>query len=227
MTKFRNTYRIESNRWDFWDYSSPARYFITICTENRVCVFGDVENGKMKLSEYGKIVYDEIRKLPTYHKRIVLDEWIVMPNHIHLIIQLGHNDFDNGISTVGDGGDGGTGTGPRTRTGFGPVEKIHEFSLPGPEPIPESGPPPKPTIDEIKHYRKMRRKMLIPKFIGKLQMLTSKKINLLRKSPGQKNWQSNYHDHVIRDNDSYKRIKHYIINNPKNWKSDSFNDCKT
>lgn len=55
MTKFRNAHRIASNRWDFWDYSSPARYFITICTEYRECIFGEIENGKTKLSTCGKL----------------------------------------------------------------------------------------------------------------------------------------------------------------------------
>lgn len=42
----------------------------------------------MYLSDYGKIVKNEILKLPEYHKRIVLDEWVIMPNHIHMIIIL-------------------------------------------------------------------------------------------------------------------------------------------
>ena len=64
--------------------------------------------------------------------------------------------------------------------------------------------------------------MLIPKILGKFQMQTSKQINILRNTPGKKNWQPNYHDHVIRNNEEYKRIKYYIINNPQNWDNDKF-----
>ena len=64
--------------------------------------------------------------------------------------------------------------------------------------------------------------MIIPKICGKFQMLTSKHINQLRQTPGTKNWQANYHDHVVRNNGEYQRIKNYIINNPKKWDEDKF-----
>ena len=66
--------------------------------------------------------------------------------------------------------------------------------------------------------------MLIPKILGKFKMQTSKQINILRNTPGETNWQSNYHDRIIRNNDEYKRIKHYIINNPEEWDNDKFNN---
>jgi putative transposase len=66
--------------------------------------------------------------------------------------------------------------------------------------------------------------MIIPKILGKLQMKTSKQMNDARKTPGKKNWQPDYHDHVIRDDQSYLRIKKYIRNNPENWDDDKFND---
>ncbi len=64
--------------------------------------------------------------------------------------------------------------------------------------------------------------MLIPKILGKFQMLTSKQINILRNTPGVKNWQHDYHDHVIRNEVSYWFIKNYIIENPSKWKEDTF-----
>lgn len=219
MNKYKNKYRIESNRWQFWDYSAPANYFITICISARKCILGKIIDGNMVLSEYGKIVETEIKKLPEYHKRVLLDECVIMPNHIHCIITLGGYNFDNGISLIGDnnndenGGNGGIDT----------VEKIHEFSLQPPPPPPPQQLQNKPTPDEIKQYRKQRRTMIIPKLTGKFQQQTSKQINILRNTPGVKNWQANYHDHIIRNDGEYQRIKNYIINNPKNWKGDKFN----
>lgn len=70
----------------------------------------------------------------------------------------------------------------------------------------------------------MRRRMLIPMIMGKFQMQTSKQINILNNTPGQKTWQRDYHDHVIRNEREYRRIKNYIINNPKNWDKDKFNE---
>ncbi|MCF8235897.1 MAG: hypothetical protein K9G67_12900 [Bacteroidales bacterium] len=200
--KYKNKYRIEANRWQFWDYSAPGSYFITICVCNRECILGRVQNGIMELSDYGDIVKNEFLKIPLYHKRVLLDAWVVMPNHVHCIITLGDYDFDNG----------------------GTVKKIHEFSLPIPPTPPLRQPHQQiePTIEEIKQYRKQRHNMIIPKLTGKFQMQTSKQINLKRKTRGRRNWQPDYHDHVIRDQLSYHRIKKYIINNPRNWKDDNF-----
>ncbi|MBN1768874.1 MAG: hypothetical protein JXR50_11025 [Prolixibacteraceae bacterium] len=171
MTKFRSKYRIEPNRWMYWDYSAPGRYFITICINNRECILGDVVNKKMELSEYGAFIETEIRKIPEYNPRIILDEWQVMPNHIHIIIELGEYNYNNGIANVDDDNvidDGNVDGCCGNVAGCDNVEKIHEFSL--------------PTIDEIKQYRIQRRKMIIPKILGKLKMKTSKQINDARKN---------------------------------------------
>lgn len=209
--KFKNKYRIEPNRWQFWDYSVPASYFITICTANRKCILGNIKNGKMILSECGKIVETEIRKIPQYHKRALLDVSVIMPNHIHCIITLGDYDFDNGISSVGGGV---------------PVKKNHEFSLPHPPDVPvkkiHEFSLPQQSQYNIKQYRKQRRRMIIPKILGKLQQQTSKKINIMNGTPGKKNWQKDYYDHVIRNNKSYQNIYNYILKNPKKWDEDKF-----
>ncbi|MFW5851507.1 MAG: hypothetical protein ACOCWB_04730 [Bacteroidota bacterium] len=136
MKKFQGKYRIESNRLRGWDYSSPGSYFITICITNMKYLLRTVKSGTMILSECGKIVESECKKIPEYHPRAMLDVWVVMPNHIHCIITLGDYDFHNGIAV-----------GYRDN---GVVDKIHEFYLQPPPPYPmseSSG----YTIDEIKN----------------------------------------------------------------------------
>ncbi len=71
-----------------YDYSIPDFYFITICTENKQCIFGHVRDGKMILNNIGKIVHNEIINIPKFHKHIVIHEFIVMPNHIHVILEI-------------------------------------------------------------------------------------------------------------------------------------------
>ncbi len=243
MEKFKNKYRIASNRWRFWDYSSPGRYFVTICIINRQCILGNVTDKQMRLSELGKIVKSEILKMPQYHKRVILDEWIVMPNHIHCLIELGDYNFDNGRADI----DNNNGRNNQRDVQRGnqrddqrgnqrDVNKIHEFYLHLPSSHQQHHQSPssshpwwhrpnyQPTIDEIKQYRKHRRKMIIPKILGKMKMQTSKQINIFRNTPGHKNWQHDYHDHVIRNNTAYHNIKNYIINNPRNWKGDTFHN---
>ena len=69
-----------------WDYAAPGLYFVTICTHKRRCCFGDVVNGEMLLNEMGQIVKEEILKTSEIHEKVLIDSWVIMPNHIHLII---------------------------------------------------------------------------------------------------------------------------------------------
>lgn len=86
MTLYKNKYRIESTRCKNWDYTSNGYYFVTICTRNRECFFGDVVANQMDLSAIGEIAAEEWHKTEQIRPNVELDEWIVMPNHIHGII---------------------------------------------------------------------------------------------------------------------------------------------
>jgi len=74
--------------WQKHDYSSCGFYFVTICIQNMECVFGDVKNGKMILNVYGEIVKKCWINIPRHFKHVQLDEFVVMPNHIHGIINM-------------------------------------------------------------------------------------------------------------------------------------------
>ena len=74
------------NRLKVYDYSLPGYYFITICTNNMQKLFGIVKEGKMILNKNGILVYQNLIKIPKINKEIELDEYVVMPNHIHSII---------------------------------------------------------------------------------------------------------------------------------------------
>jgi len=218
--KFKNKYRIESNRLQTWDYSSPGGYFLTVCINDRKEILGTVKNKQMILSDAGKIVADHLTKIPEYHPRVILDERIVMPHHIHSIIILGDYDFHNGICKISPN----QSVAIDNVDNIDNVEKIHEFSLRYRHEL---------SIREFsirdgsissEQYRKMRRQMLIPKIIGKFQMQSSKEINILNNTPGKRNWQRGYHDRVIRNEFELQRIRQYIINNPVEWENKKNND---
>jgi len=80
----------------------PPVYFVTIVTKNRENFFGEIRNGKMILSEIGKIARDEGYKTPEIRPdmHIILDAFIVMPNHIHGIMIIGTNKYNSGKSIV-------------------------------------------------------------------------------------------------------------------------------
>jgi putative transposase len=85
-----------SPRASRYDYTSPGGYFVTICTKDRVHYFGEINNGEMILNDLGKICSQEIENMSN---RITVDihEYIVMPNHIHLLLVMSHFTKDMNI----------------------------------------------------------------------------------------------------------------------------------
>ncbi|MGH7801433.1 MAG: transposase [Thermodesulfobacteriota bacterium] len=84
------------NRLKDYDYSQNGYYFVTICTKNREAWFGKIESGKMILNQYGEIVERHWKEMPNYYKNVEIDEFIIMPNHIHGIIIINRN-YNDGI----------------------------------------------------------------------------------------------------------------------------------
>lgn len=74
-----------------YDYSQAGAYFVTICSKDRECLFGNVANNEMRLNIYGEIVLDEWKRLSMIRPEITLDEFIVMPNHLRGIIIFNEN----------------------------------------------------------------------------------------------------------------------------------------
>jgi putative transposase len=107
MEKFKGQYRIPSARWATWDYGSNAAYFVTICTAGRTHDFGEIANGKMTLTPLGQAAADCWEAIPDHFPFVVLDGFVVMPNHVHGIIII-------------DKPEGGSGSGPNR---FGPQSK--------------------------------------------------------------------------------------------------------
>jgi putative transposase len=80
-------YHRRSIRLPAYDYAQPGAYFVTIFTQNRECVFGQVVEGQMILGDPGQMVESVWRQLPRYHG-VDVDAFAVMPNHMHGIIVL-------------------------------------------------------------------------------------------------------------------------------------------
>lgn len=99
MTLFRDRYRIESARLRGWDYSADGYYFITVCTKNRECFLGRIENGKMLPSPAGKVVEEEWKRTEQVRTDVRLDAWIMMPNHVHGIVILQNRTGKSSVET--------------------------------------------------------------------------------------------------------------------------------
>ncbi len=90
--KFKNKYRIESARLQNWDYGWNGYYFVTICTCQHDPWFGEIVDGEMMLSEIGRIVNEYWQQIPEHFEYVRLDEFVIMPNHIHGIIIINKPD---------------------------------------------------------------------------------------------------------------------------------------
>ena len=82
------------NRLPFYDYSTPGAYFITICTKEKQCLLGHIVGTSIArppavvLSRYGTIVNTAIQEIPKHYPAISVDHYVIMPNHIHLLLQI-------------------------------------------------------------------------------------------------------------------------------------------
>ncbi len=199
--KYQGKYRSESARLQNWNYGSDGAYFITICTKDRKHYFGTVEKGKMHVSPAGVIAYVLWNEIKNHVQNVDLGEFVVMPNHVHgILILKGKNDIVNDGMDVGggidvaDGRDVACNVSTDTDTDTGPDIKSNEqMSLISPKPNTVS------TI--IRSY-----KSAVTRYCNRLDLPFS--------------WQTRFHDHIIRNEESFGRISEYIKNNPTNWKDD-------
>ena len=71
-----------------YDYTRNGAYFVTVCTNKRLCLFGEIEDGLLRLSPIGQTVDTAWHELPAHTPDLMLDAWVVMPNHVHGILVL-------------------------------------------------------------------------------------------------------------------------------------------
>lgn len=228
MNKYNpNIRNRRSIRLKGYDYSQAGLYLVTVCVQNRVCLFGTKNEGQLTLNEAGQMVESEWLKLPERFPNIQLDEFIVMPNHFHGIIQIvgatllvAQNDVTNtDDTTIPDDAsaqndvtntDGTIGTGDaidiegENTTNCGD-EKGQPQGI-----VPTAG---KPLGDMMGAFQS----------ITTVEYIRGVKSNNWQRFNG-KLWQRNYWERIIRNNDEYQRIRNYIINNPANWKDDKYNE---
>ena len=92
----KDIHRRRSIRIQNFDYSQAGAYFVTVCSLNRECLFGELVDGQVRLNQYGQMVKSEWMKTGIIRPNIHLDEFIVMPNHVHGILMIN----DDGMGTL-------------------------------------------------------------------------------------------------------------------------------
>ena len=201
---FRNKYRNESFRLTGHDYSSGGIYFVTICTHGMISYFGKISRTKMILSETGQIANETWYELPKHFPCVSLDEFVVMPNHIHGIIIIEPPDIVRTLHAMA--------MQQHTPNGVGTLQcdagtlqcdvgTLHATSLPQPKNKFMSSIAPTPGS--------------LPAVIRSYKSAVSKTVH---STDPDFSWQSRYYDHLVRSDQEMFRIKQYIINNPGKWK---------
>lgn len=89
-----------------YDYTKSGLYFITICTREMAHYFGEISNGEMHLNDIGKLANALWIDIPNHFPNAILHEYVVMPNHIHGIIQLSTRRTRHGVSLSGESQNG-------------------------------------------------------------------------------------------------------------------------
>lgn len=222
MTYNPNIHHRKSIRLNGYDYSQNGLYFITICCQNMVCLFGDIvgaplvgaqntdpqnTGAQMILNDAGKMIETEWLALTNRFSNIILHEFVVMPNHFHGIIEIA-DDFSAVVRAPL--------VGVPIKSPFNDVILPNDFDNKN-EGRPQGYAPTHNTDN--------------PKTIGDIldafkSITTVKYINGVKNFNWQpfkgKIWLRNYHDHIIRNHTSYQNISNYIINNPLKWYQNKF-----
>jgi REP element-mobilizing transposase RayT len=104
---YKNKFRMASARHPHWDYSQCGFYFVTICTKEKKFYFGNIKNRDMQYTYIGKIAKKFWQDIPSHFPFVKLHEYIIMPNHVHGIIQIVQKcrDAKSCVSTASDTSD--------------------------------------------------------------------------------------------------------------------------
>jgi len=198
IDKYKNKYRIQSNRLQYYDYGANGCYFVTICTKNSVHYFGEIET-----HNYDEIVethnYASLRKttiseiaekfwfeIPNHFPFVVLDQFVIMPNHIHGIL------FFENVETHNYGKN---------------VETHNYASLQNPNNYNKFGPQSKNLGSVIRGFKSSLKRYA-----------NENNIDFA--------WQSRFYDRIIRNDDELNNVRKYILYNPLNWNDDEYNTVK-
>jgi REP element-mobilizing transposase RayT len=189
-----------------YDYSQAGAYYLTICSHQRRCIFGVVRDGRVRLSRIGKILAEEWLQSCEVRPEVTLDEWTIMPNHLHAIVVIGAvpgQPVPLGLVWPAGANVGATRRVAHPKQTLGERRATHRVA-PTERP---TGPAPGS----------------VAAIVGQFKGAVTRRVNALRNTPGAPVWHRNYHEHVIRDEAELHDIRLYIAQNPSQWATDAEN----
>lgn len=207
--KFRNKYRVTSARLQNWDYGSNGAYFITICTKEREHFFGEVVDKKMILNTAGVLAEEYWIEILKQFSYVEFGNFQIMPNHMHGILIIDKSVVTAAVETrfiasnldeiIGDERIGDDADSSETRLIASVPEK-----------------------DKIGGFAGENNPMLADNISRIIRWYKGRCAFEMRKNNQNFGWHSRFHDHIIRNSESFERIQNYIEENPARWEDDKF-----
>lgn len=228
--KFADKFKLKSSRLINWNYSIPGFYFITIRTLNHNNFFGKIINNKIELSKRGEITKFELLKTFEIRKNIKLHEWVIMPNHIHILMEIKHRIDSNvetprGASLQNQNNNLNPNNNQNTKLNqnnnlnqpeFNSVETPRGASLHQVSPV---------IVFLNKNYTdffvkiNIKSKQQIPLLVNQFKSSVKRICNKNNLFFG---WQTRFYDQIIENKEKLLIIRKYIQNNLENWQKDKY-----
>jgi REP element-mobilizing transposase RayT len=191
-----------------YDYSKTGAYFVTVCTQDRACLFGVVtEDGAMCWNDAGQMVVAQWVALADRFPAVEIDTFVVMPNHLHGIVWICDSKPAHRANTN------------RATTRVGATTRVAPTGVGNGGPVGAGLVPARPNQD---------RRPTLGGVVGAFKSVTTVAYTRGVKAAGWPGfrgrlWQRNYYEHIIRNDESLRRIRHYIQDNPARWVFDREN----
>lgn len=227
-----NIHHRRSIRLKGYDYTQSGLYFITICTHQRDCLFGEIVEGVVSLNSIGLCVQACWKRLSHHFPNLDLDVFVIMPNHLHGILILKDDmdrekgkEFDQNSLTksetsqpiINNQGEAFRQDSLTKSESSQPIlnnqgEASRQDSLTKSERSLRNASP----LREIKGTQSGSIGAIIQNF----KSVSTRQINRIRQTKNAPIWQRNYYEHIVRNEESLAQIRNYIQNNPLSWDND-------
>ncbi len=239
----RNAPTRYSVRLKGYDYSQNGLYFVTICVQNHKCLFGNIRDGLVSLNYAGKIAEHELIEMPKHRRYVILKEHIIMPNHIHMIVEItdcrsvacnAHNTNNthhtnnaqvpdnNPAPMVAKSPRRGVACNAHKTYDTQTTSKSRNVVMSGDGILLGDGAAVGvgPAAGVARNAPTVQNMSAISPKHGTLSVIVRAYKSAVSRRMGYSPWQRNYYEHIIRNEQSYNEITEYIRNNPKRWQTD-------
>ena len=177
---------------------------MTICAFQRECLFGQMVNSEMRLSNFGEIVREEWLNTAIMRPNVDLDAYVTMPNHFHAVLFVNEDVGAHCMRPESESKDD-----SRSHSSVAMENRAHSSAA----------------MENRAHSSAPLRRQSgsIGSIIAGFKSAVTKRINALRDNHGCPVWQRNYYEHVVRNETDLANIRQYIANNPLKWDLDENN----